>query len=132
MNPIIKAAEQMDWMQVVLNQGPPCFHLDPEDGRFCGRAERWDGHKTWEGSPRIHKFVSLADLLKPNAKLTEACKLVLLFHDGGEWTNDKRLAWSNTIGLLLQNEYGRVPKDFSEATTKNLCNAVRAALATIT
>lgn len=55
---IIKAAEKMDWMKVVLNGGPPCFHL--EDGRFCGRAERWEGHKHWA---QFHKFVSLADLL---------------------------------------------------------------------
>lgn len=52
------AAEQMDWQQVVLNGGPPCFHLDPDTGRFCGRAQRWEGHD------EMHKFVSLAGLLK--------------------------------------------------------------------
>ncbi len=55
----MQAAEQMEWVQVVLvvlNGGPPCFHLD--DGLFCGRAERWAGHED------IHSFVSLADLLK--------------------------------------------------------------------
>lgn len=54
---LIKAAAQMDWQQVVLNGGPPCFHLDTEDGRFCGRAQRWDGHD------KIHTFVDLSDLL---------------------------------------------------------------------
>lgn len=58
---ILKAAENMDWMQVVLNQGPPCFHLQ-EDGRFCGRAERWAGHHP--PGRVIHKYVSLADMLK--------------------------------------------------------------------
>ncbi len=58
---VIKAAEQMDWGQVVLNGGPPCFYLDT-DGRFCGRAERWVGH--WD----LHDFISLADLLKHDAK----------------------------------------------------------------
>lgn len=50
------AAKDADWRQVVLNGGPPCFHL--EDGCFCLRAERWEGHKT------IHQFVSLESLLR--------------------------------------------------------------------
>lgn len=63
MNPqLLKAAKDADWMQVVLNQGPPCFHL--EGARFCLRAERWDGHKTIGGSGPIHEFVSLEDLLR--------------------------------------------------------------------
>ena len=28
------AAENMDWGQVVMNGGPPCFHLDEEYGGF--------------------------------------------------------------------------------------------------
>jgi hypothetical protein len=49
---------EMDWQQVVLNGGPPCFALlDDEPDRYCGRAERWAGH---DGE---HEFVSLADLL---------------------------------------------------------------------
>lgn len=56
--PLLHAAEVMDWQQVVFNGGPPCFHLC-ENGRFCGRAERWAGHQ--DGDP--HKFVSLRDLL---------------------------------------------------------------------
>ena len=55
----IEAAKGMDWGQVVMNGGPPCFHVQ-EDGRFCGRAERWDGHRL----PDFHDFVSLADLLE--------------------------------------------------------------------
>jgi hypothetical protein len=61
----LRAAEQMDWVQVVLNGGPPCFHMDAGDSRFCGRAERWAGHGD------LHAFVSLADLLRtitPNDK----------------------------------------------------------------
>lgn len=58
---LLKAAKEADWMQVVLNQGPPCFHL--ESDRFCLRAERWDGHKTIGGSKPIHDFVSLESLL---------------------------------------------------------------------
>lgn len=52
----LTAAKEMDWQQVVLNGGPPCFHLC-EDGHFCGRAQRWAGHED------LHAFVSLADLL---------------------------------------------------------------------
>ena len=58
---ILKAAKAMDWEQVVLNGGPPCFHLDEDGdfcGRFCGRAERWPGHDD------VHRFISLRDLLK--------------------------------------------------------------------
>jgi hypothetical protein len=54
---VLVAAENMDWMQVVLNQGPPCFHLE-KNGYFCGRAKRWDGHEC------MHPFVSLADLIR--------------------------------------------------------------------
>lgn len=52
----IMAAMHMDWQQVALNGGPPCFHLC-EDGHYCGRAQRWEGH----GS--MHKYVPLMDLL---------------------------------------------------------------------
>jgi hypothetical protein len=54
---LLSAATNMDWKQVVINGGPPCFHLE-NDRRFCGRAERWFGHGD------NHKFVSLHDLLK--------------------------------------------------------------------
>lgn len=61
-NRLLKAAKDSDWMQVVMNQGPPCFHLAGE--RFCLRAERWDGHKTIGGSGPIHEYVSLESLLR--------------------------------------------------------------------
>jgi hypothetical protein len=51
----VEAARLADWGQVASNGGPPCFHL--EGGRFCLRAERWDGHGP------VHVFISLADLL---------------------------------------------------------------------
>lgn len=57
-----KDKPQMDWQQVVLNGGPPCFavgipHTIPN--KYCGRAERWEGH----GSKHGHEYVSLSDLL---------------------------------------------------------------------
>ena len=54
---LIAAARNADWAQVLANGGPPCFHF--ENGHFCLRAHRWDGHVT----PGFHPFVSLADLL---------------------------------------------------------------------
>lgn len=61
---ILDAAKRMDWEQVVLNGGPPCFHLC-EDGRFCGRAMRWEGHRScYRGDKVIHHYVSLANLLE--------------------------------------------------------------------
>lgn len=51
---------QMDWQQVSLNGGPPCFSTMLATGRsgwYCGRAERWAGHGM------LHKFVSLDNLL---------------------------------------------------------------------
>jgi hypothetical protein len=44
---------QMDWQQVALNGGPPCFYV--EGPQYCGRAERWPGH----GNPAFHDFVPL-------------------------------------------------------------------------
>jgi hypothetical protein len=58
----LDAAKNMDWGQVVANGGPPCFALMKE-GRFCGRAERWQGH----GSAH-HEFVSLEELLRVYAR----------------------------------------------------------------
>src|SRR5258708_20811377 len=54
-----EAAKNADWQQVVLNGGPPCFHIDPEgiEPRFCLRAKFWAGHDD------MHNFVSLAQLL---------------------------------------------------------------------
>ena len=39
----LAAASGADWGQVIANGGPPCFHL--ENGRFCLRAARWEGHR---------------------------------------------------------------------------------------
>jgi len=41
----IMAADKMDWQQVILNGAPPCFHIC-DDGKFCGRADRWTGIPT--------------------------------------------------------------------------------------
>ncbi len=58
-NLIAKACANVDWLQVVCNGGPPCFHVE-EDGRFCFRAKRWEGHWSSLG----HTYVSLLDFYK--------------------------------------------------------------------
>ncbi len=59
---LLIAAKIADWEQVIGNGGPPCFHL--ENGRFCLRAGRWDGHKQFKQFKGIHKYISLEDLLR--------------------------------------------------------------------
>lgn len=72
-------------------------------------------------------------------KLEMACMLVLMFHSGEPWTDDKRLLWANYLTQLLGPAVNRPRKDgyhhqvgyiepTNEATTRNLCDAVRAAL----
>jgi hypothetical protein len=66
------AMPQMDWQQVVLNGGPPCFAvLTERPSWYCGRAQRWDGHGY------DHKFVSLSDLVinERDALLREVAQL---------------------------------------------------------
>jgi hypothetical protein len=70
-------AENMDWQQVVLNGGPPCFHLEGE--RFCGRAQRWDGHIVTTDGPLNHKFISLAALL--DSATERGVKALLVEHE---------------------------------------------------
>jgi hypothetical protein len=64
---IIAAAEQADWQQVVLNGGPPCFHIE-DNGRFCLRAQRWDGHDS------MHKFTTLDAAIAHAAPPREAAQ----------------------------------------------------------
>lgn len=48
-------------------------------------------------------------------ELAKACRDVLLFHSGSHWTPDVRRYWKELTGE-------------DEATTRTLCNTVRAAL----
>lgn len=54
----------------------------------------------------------------PRAHLSamrDALELTLLFHDGGEWTTERRARWEELTGV-------------GEATTRILCNAIRQAM----
>ena len=55
---LVEAALLADWLQVVLNGGPPCFAI--LEGRFCLRAMRWEGHRN--GSD--HSYVTLAEAIR--------------------------------------------------------------------
>ena len=73
---ILDAAKGMDLQQVALNHkyGVPCFHVG-DDGFFCGRAKRWDGHGF------DHDFISLADLLlMVVSDETERCRRAICNH----------------------------------------------------
>ena len=50
---IINAMANIDWQQHLMNAGG-CFHVE-DDGRLCGRADRWAGHS----EPGFHMFVPL-------------------------------------------------------------------------
>src|SRR6266568_1804337 len=52
---LLNALNNIDWNQIALNGGPPCFFI--KDSLFCLRAERWGGHNSY------HKYVSLLDLI---------------------------------------------------------------------
>lgn len=82
------------------------------------------------------------DAQTQNARLRTACELTLLFYSVGPWTDDKRANWSQRMDALLGPAIERDERvtgsnqdgtwdgamPTNEATTKNLCNAVRAAL----
>lgn len=59
-------------------------------------------------------------LVKENRRLVEACKLVLLFHSASPWDDEKKQWWTDGLKAI------GIPTN--DATTKNLCDAVRVAL----
>lgn len=62
----------MDWEQVALNGGPPCFYVETntpdEQPRFCGRARRWQGH----GVQTFHSYVSLEEFISAERRIRVA------------------------------------------------------------
>jgi hypothetical protein len=61
---------------------------------------------------------------RTEARLEAACKLALLFHSGSPWDSAKQWEW---MKLLSECHDGR-PLDWWDASTKVLCNAIRAAI----
>lgn len=108
------------------------------EGRFFAETER--GHPVLEVKVPIHDLpwptreaeanldfacacstavpallARIAEQDAKNARLREALEACLLFHDSGSWDMEKRLSWQR---LTRQ----------SEATTRALCDTLRAAL----
>jgi hypothetical protein len=77
---IAAACKNPDWEQVILNGGPPCFHI--AEGKFCFRAKRWFGHE----EPGLdHPFVSLETFTNPlrehaedSARLVKVCQEAII------------------------------------------------------
>lgn len=93
LSPTLIAAKQADWMQVILNQGPPCFRLE-EGGHFCLRAERWTGHTDRDEYPE-HRFVSLADLVERIASLAAQAQECVWTPFDDDWSG---VRWETACG----------------------------------
>lgn len=76
----------------------------------------------------------MIDINKESISMTEveklrlACRLVLLFHSGSHWDDQKREEWQNGLIDLGLDVGDPARGRSSEATTRNLCNAVRTVL----
>jgi hypothetical protein len=57
-----------------------------------------------------------------------ALQLALLFHSGEPWTHQREIAWANLIRTIEQETGRTVVQGRIEATTRVLCDAIRAAL----
>lgn len=65
---------QMDWQQVVLNGGPPCF-FDDGKGWYCGRAERWEGHGVFHAFISVSNLVAEAMLARVRGEMLESAEI---------------------------------------------------------
>lgn len=82
--------------------------------------KRCEDHSTTKLGVEMQCPVCLEDGLRAAKAATE---LVILFHSAGEWDADKRMDWTNRMVAILGPGNHR-----DEATTKNLCDAMRAVL----
>ncbi len=57
-----------------------------------------------------------------------ALEAVLLFHSGSPWDGDKNNKWQNICVSVLKSSYLPVHVSSFKATTKVLCDIVRAAI----
>lgn len=88
------------------------------------------------------RLLQVGELLEQKRYMIAALDAVLLFHSGSPWDWDKKQRWDNLLTVIMGPAAGRDPKvvgsygngcwdgaePTNEATTKNLCNAVREAL----
>lgn len=71
-------------------------------------------------------YIQAAVVLDEHRRMAEALKLVLLFHSGSPWTQEKQSQWWSGLNATM----GEDRENDNAATTANLCDAVRAALKT--
>ena len=93
----------MDWTQVAMNGGPPCFFV--EGPQFCGRAERWGGH----GNPAFHNYVSLEDYVNSARASAEWQLSTCLWQMDAwdeleEWRTACGQSWAFTEGTPSENK----------------------------
>lgn len=60
--------------------------------------------------------------------LRDVCEATLSFHSGTEWTPEKQSRWNTIMAKHCPTAGGGGVFERTEATTRNLCNAIRAVL----
>jgi hypothetical protein len=63
----------------------------------------------------------------PTAQIA-ALRLALLFHSGETWTHEREIEWTDYIRTIEQATGRAIIHGRFEATTRILCDAIRAAL----
>jgi len=128
------AAENMDWMQIVLNHsyGPPCFHLE-KTGRFCGRAKGWHDKTATE---LFHAFTALSSFIERIATLTaqlDTAKAEVKNIEDRESAFEEQLRTAlgdSILSKIVDAEIGMVPEDILRGIEALMVenNRLRAAL----
>lgn len=136
--PTVGARRAADW---ILRDLPARLRVwdtqdrELDDARASTPYQERDSAQETEEQTRIRHIrrAEVATVIDRESGLPEAVaalKAVLLFHGGGEWDAVKRSAWELLLTQCFESTAVRLPPT-NEATTKNLCDAVRAALAKI-
>lgn len=118
------AIKSFDWLQPALHGGSPCFHIC-DDGRFCGRAERWPGHT--DKDPGSHAHVSMLDFFhgQMGRLMKENISLKLAMGDGLIACHDKLEAERNKAADLADtlrfygDSYNYTADAFGESSVGN-------------
>lgn len=71
---------------------------------------------------------ALSTLRAERDGLLDVCEATLMFHDGAQWTQEKQSRWNTFMSKHCPTAGGGGVFERTEATTRNLCNAIRAVL----
>lgn len=120
----------MDDLELYKLVGGTADNSLPAKEKFLANCARF-----YEARCKDANWISYQELEQLVARLKTACDLVLMFHSGSPWTYEKQQDWANGLTDLLGTASSRKTRDGSylvvptnEATTRNLCDAVRAAM----